>query len=79
MEKYNYFLRNITKLIEKGLFTSKDIKKDVEETFKFKLENIVNKLNLVSREKFDVQKKIIKKLEKKISRYKKKVKSKKAK
>ena len=79
MEKYNYFLRNITKLIEKGLFTSKDIKKDVEETFKFKLENIVNKLNLVSREEFEVQKKIIKKLEKKISRYKKKVKSKKAK
>jgi ubiquinone biosynthesis accessory factor UbiK len=79
MEKYNYFLRNITKLIEKGLFTSKDIKKDVEETFKFKLENIVNQLNLVSREEFEVQKKIIKKLEKKISRYKKKIKSKKAK
>ena len=71
MEKYNYFLRNITKLIEKGLFTSKDIKKDVEETFKFKLENIVNQLNLVSREEFEVQKKIIRKLEKKISRYKK--------
>ena len=79
MEKYNYFLRNITKLIEKGLFTSKDIKKDMEETFKFKLENIVNQLNLVSREEFEVQKKIIKKLEKKINRYKKKVKSKKVK
>ena len=65
MEKYNYFLRNITKLIETGLFTSKDIKKDMEETFKFKLENIVNQLNLVSREEFEVQKKIIKKLEKK--------------
>ena len=25
MEKYNKFLRNITELIEKGLFTSKDL------------------------------------------------------
>tara|TARA_B110000438_G_scaffold269818_1_gene286487 strand:+ start:865 stop:1101 length:237 start_codon:yes stop_codon:yes gene_type:complete len=72
MEKYNDFLRNITKLIEKGLFTSKDIKKDIEEAFKFKLENIVNQLNLVSREEFEVQKKIIKKLENKLNIYKKK-------
>jgi len=72
MEKYNDFLRNITKLIEKGLFASKDIKKDVEETFKSKLENIVNQLNLVSRDEFEVQKKIIKKLEKKLNKYKKK-------
>ena len=28
MEKYNKFLTNITKLIEKGLFNSKDLKKD---------------------------------------------------
>ena len=27
MEKYNKLLRNITELIEKGLFTSKDLKK----------------------------------------------------
>jgi len=27
MEKYNKFLRNITELIEKGLFTSRDLKK----------------------------------------------------
>ena len=75
MEKYNDFLRNFTKLIEKGLFTSKDIKKDVEETFKFKLENIINQLNLVSREELEVQKKRIKKLENKL----KKIKSKKVK
>ena len=73
MEKYNDFLKNITQLIEKGLFTSKDIKKYIEETFKFKLENIANQLNFVSREEFEVQKKIIKKLEKKIDRYKKKL------
>ena len=64
MEKYNKFLRNIAELIEKGLFTSKDFKKEVEDALKFKMDNIVNRLNLVSREEFEIQKKIIEKLQK---------------
>ena len=70
MEKYNKFLRNITELIEKGLFTSKDLKKEVEDALKFKVENIANKLNLISREEFEVQKKIIEKLQKDLVRFK---------
>ena len=64
MEKYSKLLRNITELIEKGLFTSKDLKKEVEDSLKLKIEIIANKLNLVSREEFEVQKKIIEKLQK---------------
>ena len=64
MEKYNKLLRNITELIEKGLFTSKDLKKEVENLLRFKMEIVANKLNLVSREEFEVQKKIIEKLQK---------------
>ena len=64
MEKYNKFLRNITELIEKGLFASKDLKKEVEDALKFKVENIANRLNLVTREEFEVQKKRIEKLQK---------------
>ena len=64
MKKYNKLLRNITELIEKGLFTSKYLKKEVEDLLKFKMEMIANKLNLVSREEFEVQKKIIEKLQK---------------
>ena len=64
MEKHNKFLRSITELIEKGLFTSKDLKKEVEDVLKFKVENIANRLNLVSREEFEVQKKRIEKLQK---------------
>ena len=64
MEKYNKFLRNITELIEKGLFTSKDLKKEIEDFLKFKVENIANRLNLVTREEFEVQKKRIEKLQK---------------
>ena len=62
MEKYNRLLENITELIEKGLFNSKDFKKEVEDFLKFKVENIANRLNLVSREEFEVQKQLIEKL-----------------
>ncbi len=64
MEKYNKLLRNITELIEKGLFSSKDLKKEVEESIKLKMEIIASKLNLVSREEFEIQKKMIAKLQK---------------
>ena len=70
MEKYNKLLGNITKLIEKGLLTSKDLKKDAEGLLKFKMEIIANKLNFVSREEFDVQKKIIEKLQKEVAKLK---------
>tara|TARA_B100001750_G_C15417609_1_gene551182 strand:+ start:807 stop:1079 length:273 start_codon:yes stop_codon:yes gene_type:complete len=64
MEKYNNFLRNIAELIEKGLLTSKDLKKEVENAIKLQAESIVSRLNLVSREEFEVQKKLIEKLRK---------------
>jgi BMFP domain-containing protein YqiC len=66
MEKYNKLLRNIAELIEKGLFTSKDLKKDLDEAINLKMEIIANKLNLVSREEFEVQKKLIIKLQKEL-------------
>ena len=43
MEKYNKLFGNITQLIEKGLLTSKDLKKDAEDLLKFKMEIIANK------------------------------------
>ena len=70
MEKYNKFLRNITELIEKGLFTSRDLKKEVENALKFKVENIANRLNLVTREEFEVQKKRIEKFQKNLIKLK---------
>ena len=70
MEKYNKLFRNIAKLIEKGLFTSKDLKKEVEDLLRFRIEIIANKLNLVSREEFEVQKKIIERLQKDLVKFK---------
>ena len=70
MEKYNKLLRNIAELLEKGLFTSKDLKKYIEDSIKFKMETIANKLNLVSREEFEVQKKMVEKLQKDLIKFK---------
>tara|TARA_B100001123_G_scaffold374370_1_gene439633 strand:+ start:30 stop:293 length:264 start_codon:yes stop_codon:yes gene_type:complete len=77
MEKYNRFIRNIAELIEKGLFTSKDFKKKVQDTLKFEIDNIVSKLNLVSREEFEIQKKRIEKLESNTAQFKSQKKTKK--
>ena len=79
MEKYNKLLRNITELIEKGLFSSKDLKKGAEDSIKLKMEIIANKLNLVSREEFEVQKKMIEELRKDLIKLKNKKKTIKAK
>ena len=70
MEKYNKLLRNITQLIEKGLFTTKDLKKEVENALKFKVESIINSFNVVSREEFEVQKKRIEKLQRDLGKLK---------
>ena len=79
MEKYNKFLSSLAELVEKGLVNSKDIKKEVKNSIKFMTENAVNRLNLVSREEFEVQKKIIEKLQKELIKVKAKKKITKAK
>ena len=71
MEKYNKILKNLAELVEKGLFSSKDLKKEIEDTIKINVETISNKLNLVSREEFEVQKKIITNLKKDLIKLKK--------
>ena len=72
MEKYNKFLRNVSGLIEKGVFSSKDLKKQIEDIIKLKLENAATRLNLVSREEFEIQKKVVENLKKDLIKIKKK-------
>ena len=79
MEKYNKLLNNITELIEKGLFASKDIKKEIEDSLQIKIKTITNKLNLVSRKEFENQKEVIEALQKDLIKLKIKKKSTKAK
>jgi BMFP domain-containing protein YqiC len=61
MNNSEKILKTISTLIENGILTSKDIKKEISNDLKFKKDKIINKLKLVSREEFEVLKKLVQK------------------
>jgi len=65
-------LKMVSKLIETGVLTSQDVAKSIITSAKFNKEKIANKLDLVTREEFDVLKKVIAKQQKEIVNLKKK-------
>ena len=79
MKNSEKILKSISSLIENGILTSKDIRKEISTDLKFKKEKIINKLELVSREEFEVLKKIVQKQDATIKKLIKNKKTKKAK
>ena len=71
MSNSDKFLKTISNLIETGILTSKDIRAEISNDLKFKKDKMINKLNLVSREEFEVLKKIVQKQELIIQKLKK--------
>tara|TARA_B100000941_G_scaffold277313_1_gene240691 strand:- start:998 stop:1240 length:243 start_codon:yes stop_codon:yes gene_type:complete len=71
MNKSEKILKSLSSLIENGILTSKDIKKEISNDFKFKKDQIINKLNLVSRVEFEILKKIVQKQDMEIKKLKK--------
>ena len=63
MSNSEKILKSLSSLIENGILTSKDIKQEISTDLKFKKDKIINKLDLVSREEFEVLKKIVQKQE----------------
>ena len=61
MRNSEKILKTISSLIESGILTSKDIKKEISTNLRFKKDKIVSKLQLVSREEFEVLKKLVQK------------------
>ena len=61
MRNSEKILKTISNLIETGILTSKDIRKELSTDFKFKKDKIISKLELVSRKEFEVLKKIVEK------------------
>ena len=61
MSNSEKIFKSISGLIENGILTSKDIKKEISTDLKFTRDKIINKLDLVSREEFEVLKKIVQK------------------
>ena len=79
MKNSEKILKYISSLIENGILTSKDIRKEISTDLKFKKDKIINKLELVSREEFEVLKKIVQKQDATIKKLIKNKKTKKAK
>ena len=50
MKNSEKILKTLSNLIENGLLTTKDLKKEITTDLKFKKDKIINKLDLVSRE-----------------------------
>ena len=79
MSNSEKILKTISSLIENGILTSKDIKNEISTDLKFTKDKIINKLELVSKEEFEVLKKIVQKQDATIKKLIKNKKTKKAK
>ena len=72
MNSSEKILKLISNFIETGILTSQDAKKELINNLQFKRDNLIDKLQLVSRDEFNILKKIIEKQQKQIDQLKKK-------
>ena len=79
MNNTEKILKSLSSLIENGILTSKDLRKEISTDLKFKKDKIINKLEIVSREEFEILKKIVQKQDLIIKKLLKNKKTKKAK
>ena len=71
MSNSEKILKTFSNLIENGILTTQDIQKEISTDLKFKKNKIMNKLELVSRDEFEVLKKIVQKQQEEIKKLKK--------
>ena len=67
MSKSKILIDKVAKLIEQGMVSSKDLGDEIKNILKFKLDEIINKLNFESKDEFEIQKKRLDKIEKKLN------------
>ena len=79
MSNSEKLLKTLSGLIESGILTSKDIQKEISTDMKFTRDKLINKFQLVSREEFEILKKLVQKQELTIRKLSNKKKPKKAK
>jgi len=61
MKNSEKILKTLSSLIENGILNTNDIRKEISTDLKFKKDKIINTLQLVSRDEFEVLKKIVQK------------------
>ena len=71
MNNSENILKLISNFIETGILTSQDAKKELINNLKFIRDDLIDKLQLVSRGEFNILKKIIEKQQKQINQLKK--------
>ena len=79
MSNSEKLLKTLSNLIENGILSSKDIQKEISTDLKVKRDQLISKLKIVSREEFEVLKKLVYKQEIAIKQLSKKKRSKKVK
>ena len=79
MSKSKILMDRLAKLIDEGLLTSKDIGDEIKNSLNYKKESIINKLNLVTRDEFEIQKARLDKIQKEFDKLKKRKKTKRVK
>ena len=79
MSKSKILIDRLAKLIKEGLLTSKDIGDEIKNSLNYKKESVINKLNLVTRDEFEIQKARLDKIQKEFDKLKKRKKTKRVK
>ena len=79
MSKTKILIDRLAKLIDEGLLTSKDIGDEIKNSLNYKKESLINKLNVVTRDEFEIQKARLDKIQEEFGKLKKRKKIKKAK
>ena len=79
MSKTKILLDRLAKLIDEGMLTSRDIGDEIKNSLNYKKESVINKLNLVTRDEFEVQKARLDKIQQEFGKLKKRKKPRKAK
>ena len=72
MKKNENIIKIISKLLETSVLTSQDVRKEIKSKLEFQRDMIIDKLKIVSRDEFEMMKKIIFKLEKRLTAARKK-------
>ena len=79
MSKSKILIDRLAKLIKEGLITSKDIGEEIKNSINYKKESAINKLNLVTRDEFEIQKARLDKIQNELNKLNNRKKTKKAK
>ena len=58
MKSSEKFLKLVSSIVENGILTSQDMRKEILTNLRFQKDSIIDSLKLVSREEFEVLKKV---------------------